>query len=646
MGTVKTKITDKFWKRYRELVRTEMIPYQWDVLNDNADINIEKERNDDFIPSEKSHAMENFRIAAGISEGEHYGWVFQDSDVYKWLESVAYSLAEKDDEDLRKTADSVVELISKAQEDDGYLDTYFTIMEPDRRFKRLGESHELYCAGHFIEAAAAYYESTGNELALETARRLADCIDRNFGTEEGKIRGYDGHEEIEIGLMKLYHLTGEKRYLELAKFFLDERGKDPLFFKKQNEKDGGRPLIAGMDKFPLSYFQNHAEIRKQDTAEGHAVRLVYMCTALADLACETGDAELYETCRKIWNNITKKRMYITGGIGSTVIGEAFTLDYDLPNDTMYCETCASIGLVFFARNMLRNEARGEYADIMERALYNTAIAGMALDGRHFFYVNPLEVVPAKYKKDPTKSHVKPVRPQWLGCACCPPNLARLVTSLEKYIYTETKDGKVLVNLYVQSESDFSWGSITQKTSYPQDGVVEITIRNDSEAEKNIGFRLPGWSDNTVISVNGTKIDHADTDGFAYISVKKGETRISIEFDMSVKEWYSNINVSENTGKVALSRGPFVYCMEEVDNGRNLHNLKLDTGSGYRLSWKEDELHGIYEINAKGHRLCSDSQELYERRPDKFYAEETTIKFIPYYAWANRGENEMRVWIKK
>ncbi len=646
MGTVKTKITDRFWKRYRELVRTEMIPYQWDVLNDNADINIEKERNDDFIPSEKSHAMENFRIAAGISEGEHYGWVFQDSDVYKWLESVAYSLAEKDDEDLRKIADSVIELISKAQEEDGYLDTYFTIMEPERRFKRLGESHELYCAGHFIEAAVAYYESTGNELALSVAKKLADCIDRNFGPEEGKIRGYDGHEEIEIGLMRLYHLTGEERYLALAKFFLDERGKDPLFFKKQNEKDGGRPLIAGMDKFPLYYFQNHAEIRKQDTAEGHAVRLVYMCTALADLACETGDAELYETCKKIWNNITKKRMYITGGIGSTVIGEAFTLDYDLPNDTMYCETCASIGLVFFARNMLRNEARGEYADIMERALYNTAIAGMALDGRHFFYVNPLEVVPAKYKKDPTKSHVKPVRPQWLGCACCPPNLARLVTSLEKYIYTETKDGKVLVNLYVQSESDLSWGSITQKTSYPQDGVVEITIRNDSEAEKNIGLRLPGWSDDTVISVDGTKIDHADTDGFAYISVKKGETRISIEFDMSVKEWYSNINVSENTGNVALSRGPFVYCMEEVDNGRNLHNLKLDTGSGYRLSWKEDELHGIYEINAKGQRLCSDSQELYERRPDKFYAEETTIKFIPYYAWANRGENEMHVWIKK
>ncbi|SKC06784.1 hypothetical protein SAMN06296386_11746 [Lachnospiraceae bacterium] len=645
MGTVKTKITDRFWKRYRELVRTEMIPYQWDVLNDNADINIEKERNDDFIPSEKSHAMENFRIAAGISEGEHYGWVFQDSDVYKWLESVAYSLAEKDDEDLRKIADSVIELISKAQEEDGYLNTYFTIMEPERRFKRLGESHELYCAGHFIEAAVAYYESTGNELALSVAKKLADCIDRNFGPEEGKIRGYDGHEEIEIGLMRLYHLTGEERYLALAKFFLDERGKDPLFFKKQNEKDGGRPLIAGMDKFPLYYFQNHAEIRKQDTAEGHAVRLVYMCTALADLACETGDAELYETCKKIWNNITKKRMYITGGIGSTVIGEAFTLDYDLPNDTMYCETCASIGLVFFARNMLRNEARGEYADIMERALYNTAIAGMALDGRHFFYVNPLEVVPAKYKKDPTKSHVKPVRPQWLGCACCPPNLARLVTSLEKYIYTETKDGKVLVNLYVQSESDLSWGSIAQKTSYPQDGVVEITIRNDSEAEKNIGLRLPGWSDDTVISVDGTKINHADTDGFAYISVKKGETRISIEFDMSVKEWYSNINVSENTGNVALSRGPFVYCMEEVDNGRNLHNLKLDTGSGYRLSWKEDELHGIYEINAKGQRLCSDSQELYERRPEKFYAEETTIKFIPYYAWANRGENEMRVWIK-
>lgn len=472
--TGKIRVQDKFWKYYREVVRKDMIPYQWKVLNDEIAIKIERERNDDSIPNEKSHAIENFKIAAGLKTGNHYGWVFQDSDVYKWLEAVAYSLNEYMDEDLKALADSVVDLIAAAQEDDGYLGTYFTIEAPERKLKRLGESHELYCAGHFMEAAVAYYEAVKSEKVLTVACKLADYIGRHFGEEEGQIHGCDGHEEIEIGLAKLYRATGEAKYLELSKYFLYIRGTDPEFFLRQKEEEKeSTPLIAGLEKFPLSYCQNHKPLLEQDTAEGHAVRLVYMCTAMADVAALTNDEKLFAACKKIWRNIVDKRMYITGGIGSTVIGESFTFDYDLPNDTMYCETCASVGLVFFAGRMLENELRSEYGDVMERALYNTVLSGMALDGKHFFYVNPLEAIPESSAKDPAKSHVKCVRPEWLGCACCPPNLARLLASLEKYIYVQ-REGTIFANLFMNCDGEFTVHGnpvfIQQETDYPWGSV--------------------------------------------------------------------------------------------------------------------------------------------------------------------------------
>lgn len=267
-----TKITDDFWKNYQAIVKNEMLPYQWNVLNDEADIRIERERDDNSIPNEKSHAIENFRIAAGQSTGNHYGWVFQDSDVYKWLEAAAYTLENDRDEELKALADGVVDLIGSAQEEDGYLGTYFTIEAPERKFKRLSESHELYCAGHFLEAAVAYFHATGSRKVVEMACKLADCIDRHFGVEEGKIRGYDGHEEIEIGLMRLYHLTGEERYLNLSRFFLQERGADSGFFERQKAQNPEKtPLIPGLDRFPLSYYQIHKPILEQDTAEGHGV---------------------------------------------------------------------------------------------------------------------------------------------------------------------------------------------------------------------------------------------------------------------------------------------------------------------------------------------------------------------------------------
>lgn len=650
------RITDPFWLHYRSIVRHEMIPYQWKVLNDEIDVRIERERDDPSIPNEKSHALENFRIAAGVHPGHHYGWVFQDSDVYKWLEAVAYVLMEEMDDALKQAADGVVDLIAAAQEEDGYLGTYFTIDEPDRKFKSLMDSHELYCAGHFMEAAAAYYEATGNLKALDTAEKLADYIERNLGPE-GAF-GYDGHEEVEIGLMKLYHVTGQERYLHLGTHFLRIRGTDEDFFGEQRKKDPGKkPLIRGLENFKRSYFQVHRPPVEQDTAEGHAVRLVYLCTAMADAAVSGGNRDMLEACRKIWRNIVDRRMYITGGIGSTVHGEAFTFDYDLPNDTMYCETCASVGLVFFASQMLRNESNGEYGDVMERALYNTVLSGTALDGKHFFYVNPLEVNPIASKLDPGKSHVKPVRPEWLGCACCPPNLARLIASIDRYIYT-IKEDCILVNLFISSTVDLPVPDgnvrITQTTNYPESGRIHISVSSDTDHPQSLGIRIPGWSRSYKVTVDGklltggygSKTDVRPEQGYLYIKDLKGSHEIELELCMEPRLWRANPLVKEDIGKVALTRGPIVYCLEEIDNGNNLHLLALDPSSIPEEEKEDGELGHIIRINAKGAKIGKPEKDsLYLAAEEELPAKEARLSFIPYYTWGNRGINEMCVWVR-
>ena len=657
MGTGKIVITDPFWLHYRSVVRHEMIPYQWKVLNDEIDVRIERERDDSSIPNEKSHALENFRIAAGIHTGRHYGWVFQDSDVYKWLEAVAYSLMEEADESLKKMADSVVDLIAQAQEADGYLGTYFTIEEPDRKFRSLINSHELYCAGHFMEAAAAYYEAVGNQKVLDTARKRAVCIETALGPE-GEF-GYDGHEEIEIGLMKLYHLTGEERYLRLSRHFLRIRGTDEDFFGEQRKTDPGtRPLIGGMEQRTRQYFQVHRPPVEQDTAEGHAVRLVYMCTAMADVAASAGDRDMLDACRRIWRNIVDRRMYVAGGSGSTVQGEAVTFDYDLPNDTMYCETCASVGLIFFAAQMLRNENIGEYGDVMERALYNTVLAGTALDGKHFFYVNPLEVNPAASGSDPCKSHVKPVRPEWLGCACCPPNLARLLASVDRYIYT-VKDDLCLVNLYISSTADLSvsGGSVklTQVTDYPESGTIRIRVSAQQDHPIDLGLRIPGWSRTYKAAMDGASCTDEISgnagsfeNGYFYFRNLTGEHEIVLELCMEPRFWRANPRVRDDIGKAALTRGPVVYCLEEADNGKNLHLLSVDPAGNTEEEEEQGALGHIIRITAEGKRIREpdEGEGLYRPADEAILQEEDVrLSFIPYYTWANRGSNEMCVWVR-
>ena len=417
----KLKVNDPFLGQYQQLVRDVVIPYQWEALNDR------------IAEAEPSHAIENFRIAAGQQAGEFYGMVFQDSDVAKWLEAVAWSLCQKPDAELEKTADEVIELIAAAQCEDGYLNTYFTVKAPGERWTNLAECHELYCAGHLIEAGVAFFQATSKRRLLEVVCRLADHIDSVFGPDDNQLHGYPGHPEIELALMRLYDVTQEPRYMALANYFVEQRGTQPHFYDIEYEKRGKTsfwntygPAWMVMDK---PYSQAHLPLAEQTTAVGHAVRFVYLMAGVAHLARLSKNEGKRQDCLRLWKNMVQRQLYITGGIGSQSSGEAFSSDYDLPNDTVYAESCASIGLMMFARRMLELEADSQYADVMERALYNTVLGGMALDGKHFFYVNPLEVQPKSLKFNHIYDHVKPVRQRWFGCACCPPNIARLLTSL-------------------------------------------------------------------------------------------------------------------------------------------------------------------------------------------------------------------------
>lgn len=496
----KLKINDPFLGQYQQLVRDVVIPYQWDALNDRIE------------EADPSHAIENFRIAAGRQEGEFYGMVFQDSDVAKWLEAVAWSLCQKPDAELEKTADEVIELVAAAQCEDGYLNTYFTVKAPEERWTNLAECHELYCAGHMIEAGVAFFQATGKRRLLEVVCRLADHIDSVFGPGENQLHGYPGHPEIELALMRLYDVTQEPRYIALVKYFVEARGTQPHFYDIEYEKRGKTsywntygPAWMVMDK---PYSQAHQPISEQPVAIGHAVRFVYLMAGVAHLARLSQDEGKRQDCLRLWKNMAQRQLYITGGIGSQSSGEAFSSDYDLPNDTVYAESCASIGLMMFARRMLEMEADSQYADVMERALYNTVLGGMALDGKHFFYVNPLEVHPKSLKFNHIYDHVKPVRQRWFGCACCPPNIARVLTSLGHYIYTPHDDA-LYINLYIGNSAEIPVGNEALRLrisgNYPWQEQVQIVIDSSSPVHHTLALRLPDWCDKPQVTLNGAPV---------------------------------------------------------------------------------------------------------------------------------------------
>ncbi|MGN7765078.1 glycoside hydrolase family 127 protein [Paenibacillus sp. 22594] len=639
-GKPSVTIQDEFWGRYIRLVQDVVIPYQYEALHDR-------------VPNaEPSRAIANFEIAAGRKKGQFHGWVFQDSDVAKWLEAVGYSLRLKRDPELESQADVVIDLIAEAQQPDGYLNTYFTIKEPGKRWTNLQDCHELYCAGHFIEAAVAYYEATGKDKLLNIMRRMVDHIDSIFGPEEGKLKGYDGHQEIELALVKLYRLTGEEKYLKLSSFFIDQRGQEPNFLRQEWEARNRVTHWSGTptDSMDPSYNQAHLPVREQSKAVGHAVRAVYMYTAMADLAAITGDEALRDACVRLWNNMTGKQMYITGGIGSTYQGEAFTFDYDLPNDTIYAETCASIGLIFFARRMLELEPDARYADVMERALYNNVLGSMAQDGKHYFYVNPLEVWPQACTCNPDKHHVKSERQGWFGCACCPPNVARLLTSLNQYIYT-VHGNTLYTNLYIGSELKTTLGGtevrVSQQSSYPWEGTVTLKVNPAQPGEFGLALRIPSWSNGAEIRVGGEKlsVDENMTQGYCVIHrVWNAGDIIELKLPMEAHRVYAHPELRADAGKTAIQRGPLVYCLEEADNGAPLSSIAIDGAASFTEHFEDSLLGGAVVVKGKGSRIeqAGWSGGLYSKTKAPVAAAEITA--IPYYLWGNRGSGEMKVWI--
>ncbi len=634
----KIQIEDRFWKEYMELVRTHVIPYQWDALNDR-------------IPdAEPSYCIQNFRVAAKREEGKFQGMVFQDSDVYKWLEAVAYSLMWHPDEALEKTADETIELIAAAQQPDGYLDTYYIINGLDRRFTNLMDHHELYCLGHMVEAAVAYYYATGKDVFLNVAVGYANCVYNCLGTEEGKIPGYPGHEVAEMALVSLYKITKDERHLKLAKYFIDQRGQAPLFFDEECKKNNNT-CYWDDTYMRKQYYQAGKPVREQDKAEGHAVRAVYLYSGMAEVASETEDQELFEACERLWSNIVTRQMYVTGSIGATEHGEAFSFDYDLPNDTVYAETCAAIGLIFFARRMFEITKDSRYTDVMERALYNGVISGMSLDGKSFFYVNPLEVSPEHCEKDYFRRHVKPERQKWFGCACCPPNVARLLSSIGGYAF-ECDDASVYMNLFmggqVELELDGNKNIFHVETNYPWNGKVVVTVENEQPSFFSFAVRIPGWCVNSCVTVNGEKQLCELEKGYAVMKREwKNGDQIILDMEMPVTIVEANPLVREDIGKVAVMRGPIVYCLEEQDNGTSLPQIYLEEGQPFNEKYEGDLFNGVVTLTVKGKRVSDEGwngDALYRTyRGKKFMDQE--LKLIPYYSWANRGIGEMTVWVR-
>ena len=645
-------VTSPFWRRYRTLIKDVVLPYQWDVLNDAIKIELPDDPGGNQEEMTHSGAIENLRIAAGRSTGEFSGFLFQDSDVYKWLEAVAYVLMYDDAPELRAHADEVIGLIAEAQMEDGYLNSFFQINGLERRFKRLSQSHELYVMGHYIEAGIAYWEATGSTLALDIARRMADCIDANFGPEDGKLHGGDGHPEIELALARLFEATGEKRYLELAQWFVLVRGEDPDFYNRQNAADDENgEFFAGLQYLMKSgsYMQADKPFLEQTEVNGHAVRAGYLLTGAAHIAGLIRDRRMLDAVRRLWYDVAHRRMYITGNVGSTQVGESFTYDYDLPNDTMYGETCASVSMAFLARRMLEIDARAEYGEVLERELFNGAIAGMSLGGHHFYYVNPLEEDPIASERNPGKRHILPHRAQWFGCACCPANLARLIASVDRYIYTERDEGRtVLMHQFIASDATFASGvTVSQVSNYPWDGDVTVRVGNAGEEDVQLGIRIPAWAYSGVrFVVEGWDEVPNVQDGFAYIPVPAGEERsISFSLPFSPQCMRASSRVAADAGKVAVMRGPLVDCMESADNPGPLWNYQLDMDSLVATD-AIDVLGGMAQVKAKGLQAVEDPDDghLY-RRAGSLRWKEAELTFIPYFMWANREVGQMRVWVR-
>ncbi|WP_163267185.1 glycoside hydrolase family 127 protein [Chelativorans alearense] len=560
--------------------------------------------------------------------------IFWDSDVGKWIEVASYALAHKRDAEIEARIDAIVEDLAKAQLPDGYLSCWYIQRELENRWTNLRDNHELYNAGHLLEGAIAYYQATGRRRFLDIMERYLDHISDVFGTGPGQKRGYPGHPEIELALVKLYHLTGDKRRLDLAAYFVNERGAEPNYFDIEAEARGDNHYWAGTHE----YSQSHKPVREQDKAVGHAVRAMYLYTAMADLAAELDDAALKKACERLWEDITTKRMYVTAGVGPSAHNEGFTKDYDLPNDTAYAETCASVALILWAQRMLNLDLEGKYADTLELALFNGALTGLSRDGEHYFYDNPLE------------SDGSHTRWTWHPCPCCTMNASRLIASVSGYFYATSADS-LIVHLYGGTETTLDVAGtrvgVVEESDYPWSGAVSITLTPEAEAEFGLKLRIPGWARGARAKVNGETVDVSAGTVNGYLDIRrrwaKGD-RVELDLPMQPERVYANPQVTADFGRVALKRGPLVYCLEHADNPDiPVRQTRLPRSAEVRAVAREDLFDGVTLLTAEGKAIGSDWHDtLYRTDPPE--ERPATLTAIPYFLWNNRGPGPMQVWV--
>ena len=555
--------------------------------------------------SDSTSRIQNFERAAGLKEGNHEGIYYDDSDVYKAMEGIAYSLINNPNPEYEALLDKWIELIAKSQDADGYLNTYYTLNHPPESRYTDMEKHEMYCGGHMIEAAISHYRATGKTTFLDVAVKYADHLDNTFGP--GKMNWVPGHQEIELALVKLYHVTDERRYLDLAYWLLEQRG-----------RGYGKGRIWDIPRWGAAYCQDDVPVSEISNVTGHAVRAMYMYTGMADVAAALDVPGYVAALERVGESVVHRNMYITGGIGSSRSNEGFAEDYYLPNKTAYCETCASIGMVFWNNRMNLLGSNSKYADVMERSLYNGVLAGVSLEGGLFFYVNPLESDGGHHRR------------RWYGTACCPSNIARFIPSVGNYIYMTGND-QIFVNLFIGSETSIEIGDarvdLIQKTDYPWDGKIDFEVSPSGPVFFALNLRVPGWCKSYSVTVNGEIVNLPVTeDGYLGISRDwmQGD-RVSLVLDMPVELVSADVRVKENVGKRAVQRGPLVYCLEQADNGNiNFDEVKIDQNITFTVTGGEGKLSDMKVLTAR-----SLGQEL---------------KFIPYFAWDNRDPGRMKVWI--
>ena len=617
-------IKDHFWSPRLEANRRQTIPFLYAQL--------------ERVGTLKAFDLEHYArhpVALPKNNGvtPQMWW---DSEVGKWIEAASASLITHPDPALERQIDNVIAHIGAAQQPDGYLNTYFTAVEPERRFTNERDWHELYSAGHLIEGAVTHFYATGKTSLTEIMERYTKFLMTVYGPGEGQRHGYPGHQEIELALLRLYRVTGKRSYLEFARYFLNQRGQQPHFFDQEARERGDDPADFWAGTY--EYMQAHKPVREQGQVVGHAVRAMYMYSAMADLAAEDGDEALQAACERLWEDLTRHSLYLTGGLGPSAQNEGMTQPYDLPNASAYAETCAAVGLVFWGRRMAALTGEARYADVMERALYNNVLSGVSLEGDRFFYENPLA----------SEGHHH--RWAWHSCPCCPPNVARLLASLGEYVYSLSTD-EVTVNLYVSGQLQVEVGgqqiTLSQESEYPWDGRIALNIGVPAPSEFSLRLRVPGWCPKATLTLGAEALEVTPAQG--YLTLRRvwqpGDT-LHLTLSMPAERVYARPEVSQDAGLVAVQRGPVVYCAEGVDQQTDLTRLSLPRGAAMSVRHRPELLGGVTVIEAVAQQ---DSEtdwgtDLYRNWPP--VPQDSVLTLVPYAVWAHRGTSPMRVWLRE